>query len=80
MAIEITPELESLVHGIFAGGGFASETELLSTALHLLKQREQLRADLKQGCDELDRGERLEAEQVFAELRQCAADLNERKG
>jgi hypothetical protein len=80
MAIEITPELENLVQGIFAGGGFTSETEIISTALHLLQKREQLRADLKQGCDELDRGERLDAEQVFAELRQRAAELNGRKG
>jgi antitoxin ParD1/3/4 len=78
MAIEITPELEHLVHGIFAGGQFASETDVLATALQLLQQREQLRFDLQQGIDELDRGERLDVEHVFAKLRQRAKELDGR--
>lgn len=78
MAIEITPEVESLVHGIYAGGQYASETDVIAAALQLLQQREQLRRDLQRGCDELDRGERFEADDVFAELRQRAAELDGR--
>jgi len=76
MAIEITPEVEQLVHGIYAGGQYASETEVLAAAVRLLNQREQLRQDLEQGCRELDAGERLDADQVFGELRQRATELD----
>ena len=69
MSIEITPEVEQLVHGIYAGGQYSSEAEVLAAAVRLLNQREQLRNDLQQGCRELDSGQRLEAEQVFTELR-----------
>ena len=69
MAIEITPELASTVQSIYAGGQYASEGEVLATALQLLQQRDQLRRDLQMGIDELDRGERLDADQVFSELR-----------
>ena len=79
MAIEITPEVESLVNGIYAGGQYASQTEVLATALQLLHEREQLRNNLKQGCDELDRGERIDADEVFSELRQRAAELDGRR-
>jgi putative addiction module CopG family antidote len=78
MAIEITPEVESLINGIYAGGRYASQTEVVATALQLLHERDQLRHKLQRGCDELDRGERLEANEVFAELRQRAAELDGR--
>jgi len=78
MAIQITPEVESLVHGIYAGGQYASETDVVAAALRLLQQREQLRSDLQRGCDELDRGERLEADEVFCQLRQRATELDGR--
>jgi antitoxin ParD1/3/4 len=76
MAIEITPELQSVVQGIFAGGQYANEGEVLAAALHLLQQRDQLRRDLQQGIAELDSGERLDAPRVFAELRQRAATFD----
>lgn len=79
MAIQITPEVESLVNGIYAGGQFASETDVIATALQLLQQREELRRKLQRGCDELDRGERLDADEVFAELRRLAGELDGRK-
>ena len=75
MAIEITPELESVVHGIYAGGLYASETDVIAAALNLLQQRDQLRSDLQQGCAELDRGERLDADEVFSGLRRRAVEL-----
>ena len=73
MSIAITPEIEQLVHGIYAGGDYGSEADVLAAALLLLKQRDQLRIDLQQGYQELDRGERIDGDQVFAELRARAA-------
>jgi putative addiction module CopG family antidote len=76
MAIEITPEVEELVRGIYSEGRYSSQSELLAAALHLLQQREQLHRDLDQGARELDNGQRLDAEGVFADLRRRAAQLD----
>jgi hypothetical protein len=69
MAINLTPELEHVVQGIFAGGQYAIETDVIATALYLLQQRDQLRSELQKGCAELDRGERVDAVEVFNDLR-----------
>lgn len=78
MAIDITPEIEALVQGIYAEGKYSSQAEVLTVALHLLQKREQLSKDLQQGIRELDSGQRLEAETVFASLRKRASELDER--
>jgi putative addiction module CopG family antidote len=78
MTIEISPELESLIHGIYAGGRYANETEVVAAAVQLLHQREQLRSHLQRGCDELERGKRLNADVVFSQLRKRAAELDVR--
>lgn len=69
MAVQITPEVEQVVSGIYAGGQDASEAEVFTAALQLLRQREQLRSDLEQGSRELANGERIDAAEVFAGLR-----------
>ena len=75
MGIQLSPEIESVVHRIYAGGQYASEAEVIAAAFRLLQQREQLRTDLRQGCDELDRGDRMDAEEVFAELPDLHANI-----
>ena len=76
MSILITPEIEQLVQGIYAGGAYATEADVLECALRRLRQRDELRIKLREGIDELDRGERLASEQVFLELRERAAQLD----
>jgi len=78
MTIELTPQVESLLQGIYSTGRYATEADVLAEALQLLQQRNKLVGELRQGCDELDRGERIEADEVFSELRQRAAKLDER--
>lgn len=78
MDIQITPEVAQLVHGIFAGGQYANESEVVDAAVRLLHQRQQLQSDLIQGCRELDNGQRISADEVFAELRQQALELDKR--
>lgn len=70
MPIEITPEVEQLVEGILSQGRYSSQAEVLTNALRLLSQREQLRQDLEKGMRQLAEGQRLGANEVFAELRQ----------
>jgi Arc/MetJ-type ribon-helix-helix transcriptional regulator len=76
MDIQISPEVAQLVHGIFAGGQYASESEVVGAAVRLLHQRQHLRQDLEQSCRELDNGQRIAADEVFAVLRQRAAELD----
>jgi antitoxin ParD1/3/4 len=76
MTLEITPELQQLVDGIYSEGRYSSQSEVLTAALHLLQQREQLHRKLSEGSRELDNGQRVDAEQVFADLRRRAAQLD----
>ena len=53
MPVEITPEVEQLVHAIYIDGGFVNETE----ALRQYRTRQQLVADVNSGVAQLDNGE-----------------------
>ena len=59
MPTAIPDELQAFVEREIASGKFRSEEEVISTALRLLREREQrhdaLRADLQEGVDDLDR-------------------------
>jgi antitoxin ParD1/3/4 len=77
MSIQITSELEELVEGIMSGGEYRDGAEVLREALHLLRERDQLRADIQAGIHELDRGESVDADEVFRELEEKIA---QRKG
>jgi Arc/MetJ-type ribon-helix-helix transcriptional regulator len=76
MDVQITPEVAQLVHGIFAAGQYANESDVVDAAVRLLHQRQQLQNDLLQGCRELDDGQRINADDVFATLRRRAAELD----
>lgn len=76
MAIEITPEVREMVLGIYSSGQFSSETEVVSVAVRLLHDRQQLMAKLEQGRRELANGQRLSASAVFADLRSRAQELD----
>ena len=78
MTVEITPEVQQLIHCIVAGGQFSNEADVVSAAVRLLHQRQELRIKLEQGCRELDGGQRIDADEVFANLRQRAAELDGR--
>ena len=75
MTVEIPSNLQEFVKSVVAGGGFRSEADVISEALTLLKEREQLRRDVRAGFEQLDRGERIDGEEVFERLRKKAAAL-----
>ena len=76
MSTTITPELEQIVQSLVATGDYRNEHEVLTEALELLRRRDVLRAEIQIGIEELDRGERIPAREVFDELRQRVAELN----
>ena len=61
MNVSLTPELERLVNEKVESGLYQTASEVVREALRLLKERdharEQLRADVQAGFDQLTRGE-----------------------
>lgn len=73
MSITLTLELEKLVEDKVKSGAYRSPNEVLKEALYMLNERqrkiEALRADLQVGLDQAERGEVVEGNVVFTELR-----------
>jgi antitoxin ParD1/3/4 len=65
MDVKLTPELEKWVQDRLATGMYTSESEVVREALRLMQrqeelydnQRRELRAELEEGIEQLDRGE-----------------------
>ena len=77
MSIEISPEVEQMISGIFATGQYASEAEVVSTAVRMLHDRQQLLSDIEQGRREFAAGQRIDVNTLMAEIRGHAAGLDE---
>lgn len=69
MTVEITPKLEALIQDLLRRGEYQDESEVLDEALKLLQKREELRAEIRTGIEELERGEQIDGQEVFNELR-----------
>jgi antitoxin ParD1/3/4 len=78
--VSLTPELEQFVHSRVASGRYQTASEVIREGLRLLEEREQtreaaleeLRAQLR-GVEQADRGEFLDGDAVFEEIRQLSA-------
>jgi len=65
MNVSLTPQLEEMVRKKVASGLYNSSSEVVREALRLLEERdrikemklEELRSEIQQGIDSLDRGE-----------------------
>jgi antitoxin ParD1/3/4 len=76
MNVSLTPELERRISQRVESGLYTTASEVVREGLRLLfeqdEAREQrlakLRADIQLGLDQLDRGEALDGDDVFAEL------------
>lgn len=72
----VTPELEQFVHEKVKSGRYLSASEVVREALRLLEDRDRLqqmklhalRNELVVGVEQLERGEVVDGEAVFAEL------------
>lgn len=83
MTYPFPPDVEKLVRAQMAGGGYSSEDDVLRDALKALEEivifrpnpnarsissLDELRREVHRGLDELERGEGLDADEVFDEL------------
>ena len=77
MNVSLTPELEKFVQKKVKAGRYNSASEVVREALRLLEDQEQARAsqlkefrsEVDRRLSSLDRGEVLDGEEVFAQLR-----------
>lgn len=57
MSLEISPEHQDFVRAELESGHFANERELIAEALELLRSRQRVLGKLKNGIEQLARGE-----------------------
>jgi|ERR1700722_2427194 len=80
--ISLTPELGAFLQNRVKSGRYQTTSEVVREALRLLQNQEkereeglkQLKAKLQRGAAEAGRGELLEADEVFEELRRLIAE------
>ncbi|MBW4497747.1 MAG: type II toxin-antitoxin system ParD family antitoxin [Oscillatoria princeps RMCB-10] len=91
MNISLTPKLEQFIDERIKSGRYSSASEVLGEALRLLWERDchrearlaELKEKIRIGIEELDRGEGIDGEEVFAELeediRRIEAEMAQRE-
>ena len=77
MNIDLPSDAIQFIEGLVASGQYKSVDEAVADGLRLLMSRQQLRADIQKGIDELDAGRGIDGDVVFAELRERARKLTE---
>ena len=79
--VSLTPELEQFVQSRVASGLYQTASEVIREGLRLLEERErardaaleELRTKIRRGAEQADRGELLDGEAVFEEIRKLSA-------
>ena len=87
MTISLSPELEKLITDKVESGKYASASEVIRVSLQLLDEREkreaermaQLKELIREGIEAADRGELIDGEAVFKELRERNRQRREEK-
>ena len=70
MIVQLPADTTHFVEGLVASGQYLSAEEVVADGLRLLMSRQQLRAEIQIGIDELDAGMGIDGAQVFDELRE----------
>ena len=85
--VSITPELDAFLQSRVKSGRYQTTSEVVREALRLLERHErerdaaaqQLKAKLERGAAEADRGELLDGDRVFDELREMIEERRRSK-
>jgi antitoxin ParD1/3/4 len=85
--VSITPELDTFLQSRVKSGRYQTTSEVVREALRLLERQErerddafqQLKAKLEQGAAQAERGELLDGDQVFEELREMIEERRRAK-
>lgn len=73
MTVHLPPDLEQLIESRVQRGRYGSASDVVRDALRLLADRENLQKRIAEGLESLERGEGLDGDEFFAELREEAA-------
>jgi antitoxin ParD1/3/4 len=87
MNVSLTPELEKLVARKVESGLYRSASEVIREGLRLLKDRDRLgklqfnevRKKIQTGLAQLDDGQGIPGNQVYARMKQTSAELRKSK-
>ena len=85
--ISLTPELDAFLQSRVKSGRYQTSSEVVREALRLLQREEkgrdlafkQLKAKLERGAGQAERGELLDGDQVFEELRELIEERRRAK-
>jgi antitoxin ParD1/3/4 len=85
--VSLTPELGAFLQNRVKSGRYQTTSEVVREALRLLQHHErereaglkQLKAKLQRGAGQAERGELLDSDEVFEELRQLIAERRREK-
>jgi putative addiction module CopG family antidote len=75
MSIEISDENERYLQQSIERGIYRDRTAALDAAVALLRQRDQLRAEVRAGIEQADAGQLMPAEDVFRRLEERAREI-----
>ena len=68
MDVEIPSDINDFVKNLVATGRYESEQAAVAEGLRLLKSREQLRSDVEGGFRQIDEGQWVDGETLFADV------------
>lgn len=75
MSIEISAENERYLQQLVERGFYRDRAQAMDEAVELLRRRDQLRSDVRAGIEQADRGELLDADDVFRRLEARAREI-----
>lgn len=87
MNVSLSPELEQLIEAKVKSGMYNSASEVIRAGLRLLQEQDELRQirlrelkrEVQQGLDEIERGEVVDGDEVFQELRERNQKIKQAK-
>lgn len=79
MSTDIPNDYESQVAQLIAQGKYQDEQEIIKEGIRLVIARDTLHADIQAGIDQLDRGEGIDAEEVYAEARRRIKSIEDQQ-
>lgn len=77
MNVSIPSDFDPAVKALISEGRFQDEGEVVTEGIKLLLINEQLRKDVQEGIADLDAGNWIEAEEVYAEARRRIQEIEE---
>ncbi len=75
MNINLPPDQQAFIENLVESGRFASTDEAIGECVRLLASQEQLQDEIAVGIKQADRGEVIDHDTMFAELRNRAAGI-----